>query len=505
MPSLPFTRFTGFTGFPGRFTGLQLGAGRGVAARIKAPPEVPGRGGTLRAWRALLPEQLLLGTVLVAMAGGGSAWAQGQGPAAAAKGEAAAQGKAPAAAAVKIDTTEQGKAPAAAAVKVEAAAPGKAAAAVKVEAAAPGKAAAAAKGEPAKAKDAGGALPDAFANLPVAPTAKVAAPTSFDELLKEAVPVKDLATLIEPLYAKCDDGDALLRRQCEGTRGYLLDYLKSHTFVADSDVQPETTPYDTVAKQVDMEVAGCVACKYPPTVAGEPRYVTTRPPQRVAEGRAIVQLVASHEISLPDRTGADRFVERVVPRLRVQHVFRFGTPYGETAAPAKTAGVVGKAAAAPLAAVAAAKGVLIVPLGHRVFDRCTGQIAAASPEQAMPVRVTPDRSCPPKGSEELSQAELKRAEEFAALPERLLPNQIDQVLAPIQAKIHECYVEFGEPSGTAKVAITIGGGGKLTAISLASPFDKADIGVCMRSQLKTAVFPKFRGAAMNVDYVYQVN
>jgi len=257
----------------------------------------------------------------------------------------------------------------------------------------------AAKGEPAKAKDAGGALPDAFANVPAAPTAKVAAPASFDELLKDAVPVRDLATLIQPLYAKCDDGDALIRRQCEGTRGYLLDYLKSHTFVADSDVQPETTPYDTVAKQVDMEVAGCVACKYPPTVAGEPRYVTTRPPQRIAEGRAIVQLVASHEISLPDRTGADRFVERVVPRLRVQHVFRFGSPYGE-AAPVKTASVAGKAPAAPLAPAVATKGVQIVPLGHRVFDRCTGQIAAASPEQAMPVRVTPDRSCPPKGSEE---------------------------------------------------------------------------------------------------------
>jgi hypothetical protein len=398
--------------------------------------------------RATLSGQLLLGTVLLALAGGGSAWAQGK------------------------------------------------------AAAAP--AAPAAKGEPAKAKDAGGALPDAFANVPAAPTAKVAAPASFDELLKDAVPVKDLATLIEPLYAKCDDGDALIRRQCEGTRGYLLDYLKSHTFVADSDVQPETTPYDTVAKQVDMEVAGCVACKYPPTVAGEPRYVTTRPPQRIAEGRAIVQLVASHEISLPDRTGADRFVERVVPRLRVQHVFRFGSPYGE-AAPVKTASVAGKAPAAPLAPAVATKGVQIVPLGHRVFDRCTGQIAAASPEQAMPVRVTPDRSCPPKGSEELSQAELKRAEEFAALPERLLPHQIDQVLAPIQAKIHECYVEFGEPSGTAKVAVTIGGAGKLTAISLAAPFDKADIGVCMRSQLKTAVFPKFRGGAMNVDYVYQVN
>ncbi len=378
-------------------------------------------------------------------------------------------------------------------------------------------AAAPAKSEPAKAaaspgKDAGrakdgAALPDAFANLPAASaaTAKAAAPASFDALLKDAVPVKDLATLIEPLYAKCDDGDALARRQCEGTRGYLLDYLKSHTFVADSDVPPDTTPYDATAKQVEMEVAGCVACKYPPKVAGEPRFVTSRPPQTVVDGRAIVQLVASHEISLPDRTGADRFVERVVPRLRVQHVFRFGTPYGDAPLATKPASAPAKTPAAPAVTPVAAKGVLIVPLGHRVFDRCTGQIAAASPEQAMPVRVTPDRTCPPKGSEELSQAELKRAEEFAALPERLLPHQIDLVLSPIQAKIHECYVEFGEPSGTAKVSLTIGGNSKLTNISLGAPFDKADIGVCMRSQLKTAVFPKFRGSPMNVDYVYQVN
>ena len=429
------------------FSHAEIGAGSGSEAGGSGP--AAGRGKTRRRW--------LLGMVLLSVAAGPGAWAQA-------------------------------KAPAAAPAKTEASRPGPA----RPEA-----------GKPGSAKS-DAALPDAFANLPAAAAApKATPPASFDELLKDAVPVKDLATLIEPLYARCDDGDALQRRQCEGTRGYLLDYLKTHTFVADSDVPPDTTPYDATAKQVEMEVAGCIACKYPPKVAGEARFVTTRPPQTVVDGRAIVQLVASHEISLPDRTGADRFVERVVPRLRVQHVFRFGAPYGDAPPVAKPASAPGKTAAP--AAVAATKGVLIVPLGHRVFDRCTGQIAASSPEQAMPVKVTPDRTCPPKGSEELSQAELKRAEEFAALPERLLPQQIDQVLAPIQAKIHECYVEFGEPSGTAKVALQIGGLGKLTTISLAAPFDKADIGVCMRSQLKTAVFPKFRGAPMNVDYVYQVN
>ena len=283
-----------------QFIGSQVGLGSGLAS-------LPARrrGGGL--W--------LGGTLLLSLAALPSAWAQAKVPAAA-----ATPASAPAGAATPAPAKAAAPAPA------KAAAP----ASAKTEL---GKAAA------GKTGDKGGALPDAFANLPTpAAATKSAAPASFDELLKDAVPVKDLATLIEPLYAKCDDSDALGRRQCEGTRGYLLDYLKSHTFVADADVQPDTTPYDAVAKQVDMEVPGCVACKYPPTVAGEPRFVTTRPPQRVVEGRAQVLPVASHEISLPDRTNADRFVERVVPRLRVQQVFRFGVPYGDVVAAPGRAG-----------------------------------------------------------------------------------------------------------------------------------------------------------------------
>lgn len=368
------------------------------------------------------------------------------------------------------------------------------------------------KAEPAKAttpattKDQAAAMPDAFASLPAsaAPAPKKA---SFEELLKDAVPVKDLATLIEPLYARCEGQDAVALRQCEGTKSFLLEYLKSHTFVADADVQPDTTPYDAAAKQVDMEVPGCLACKFPPTIAGETRFVSTSQPQRIVEGRAVVMPVASHEISLPDRTRADRFVEKVVPRLRVQHVFTVGAPYGEPppVAPAAAAPKTAAAKAAPaVATVAALKGVLITSLGHRVYDRCTGQIAAASPPTTAAIKVAPDKTCPRRGIEEFSQAEVKRQEEIAALPERLFPRQIDQVLAPIQAKIHECYVEFGEPSGTAKVNLIIGNQGKLSSVTLPAPFDKSDIAVCLRSQIKSAVFPKFRGEPMTVDYVYQV-
>ncbi|HNI60371.1 MAG TPA: hypothetical protein PKW11_10535, partial [Pseudomonadota bacterium] len=95
------------------------------------------------------------------------------------------------------------------------------------------------------------ALPDAFSQTPESNR-------SFEDLLKDAVPVKDFATLIEPLYARCDDPDPLYKRQCEVSKTFLLDYLNTHTFVAEADMPPDTSPYDAAAKQVDMEISGCL-------------------------------------------------------------------------------------------------------------------------------------------------------------------------------------------------------------------------------------------------------
>ena len=365
------------------------------------------------------------------------------------------------------------------------------------------------KTESGKGKAEGAAMPDAFAQTGGASAAATDAAQSgqsFEDLLKDAVPVKDFATLIEPLYARCEDPDPLYKRQCEVSKTFLLDYLHSHTFVAESDIPPDTSPYDAAAKQVDMEISGCLVCKNPITVAGEPRYLTTKPPQRVTDGRAQVEPMANHEIAIADRTRADRFVERVVPRLKVQHVFRFTTPYPAELpmgqAPAQPAAASKTAALPPIPPPA--KGVLVASIGHRVYDRCTGQIAAAQPRAMTAVKVAPDRGCPRDASEDMSQAEIKKQADFMALPERLQPREIDRVLAPIQARVHECYVEFGEPSGNAKVSLVLGPEGKLTQVTLPPPFDKADIGLCLRSQIRSAVFPKFRGSPMKLDYVYQV-
>lgn len=354
----------------------------------------------------------------------------------------------------------------------------------------------AAKKSKGAAKTDGATLPDAFAQTPGPSVSSKEAPKqTFEELLSGAVVVKDFASLVEPLYAKCDDPDPIYARQCEHSKVFLLEYLMGHVFVAEADVPPDTSPYDAAAKQVDMEVSGCLVCKQPIVVAGEPRFLTFKPLQKVVNGQARTEPMASHEIALEDRTRADRFVEKVVPRLNVQHVFRFVAAYPDERVPASLT----KNTATPIG-----KGVLVASLGHRVFDRCTGVVAASAPKAVGSVKVKPDRTCPRNASEDLSAAEIKKQQELLALPERLTPREIDKVLSPIQTRVHDCYVEFGEPSGNAKVSLVIGPEGRLTQIALSPPFDKADIGLCLRAQIRTAVFPKFRGSPMKFEYIYQV-
>ena len=106
-----------------------------------------------------------------------------------------------------------------------------------------------------------------------------------------------------------------------------------------------------------------------------------------------------------------------------------------------------------------------------------------------------DPACPKKGTADLSAAELKKAAEHAALPERLTPRQIDSVLAPVQSRIHECYMEFGEPLGCGQGRGDDRWRGQADDDPLPSPFDKADIGVCIRSQLKQTAFPSASAAS----------
>lgn len=341
--------------------------------------------------------------------------------------------------------------------------------------------------------------PDPFAAEKAAPAAPK---VLFEELLKTATPVRDLATLIEPLYARCDEKDDLPRRQCETMRGLLLARLRDRTFVATSDVAPELSPYDASAKEIDMEISGCLACASPPVVAGQPRYLTVRPPKQEGE-RVRAPALTNHQIAAATKVQADRFLERVAPRLTVQHIFRIGQPFGEAEKIDAKPDAKPDAKADPKAA--ALFGVSIVPVAHRVYDRCTGVVAASSNPVAGPAKVVADRSCPRRGAEELSQAELVQAERRAALPERLSSRQVEEVLQPLQEKVHECYVEYREPSGTARVALTLGGEGKLTGVVLQPPFDKAEIGICIRSQIKSATFPRFRGEPMRIDYAFQVN
>lgn len=368
------------------------------------------------------------------------------------------------------------------------------------------KTAAAPKAPAAQPKATAAPVEDPFAapkNEKAAPAEPEKPKVSYEALRKEATQVTDLATLIEPLYARCEDKDDLPRRQCEGARDFLLARLRSKTFVTQAEVTPEISPYDAVAKEIEMEISGCLTCVSPPRVAGEPRYLAVRPPTRVVAGKAPGVPMASYQLPMETKVRADRFLERVVPRLRVEVIFKVGQPFGEEPAGPGQAQAQAQAAGQGQGA-AKIRGVTVIPVGHRIYDRCTGQVTASTP-QSGPVKVAADKTCPRRGAEELSEAELQAKAERAALPERLTPREVDLGLQPVQEKIHDCYVEFQELGGTVKVGLVIGGEGKITQMTLPPPYDKAPIGVCMRSQIRTAVFPKFRGEPMRVDYAFQVN
>jgi hypothetical protein len=183
-----------------------------------------------------------------------------------------------------------------------------------------------------------------------------------------------------------------------------------------------------------------------------------------------------HEVAVPDVKAAAEWQKKMAPRLRVQFVFRLG----------------------PVWKSGTFEGVTFVPVAHRVFDRCTGKVVASEPPSAKDAQAMRDDSCP----EELT-AEQSKAREEASLPLQLSGQQINEALAPLRDRAHDCYTEF-EMSGTLMVRLTVGKDGAIETVAILPPFDKTPTGYCMRTALKGTVFPRFRGPRMIVKYPFQL-
>ena len=317
---------------------------------------------------------------------------------------------------------------------------------------------------------------------------------SFEELFEEAEPVRDLATLIDPLFDNCDPADPLGYRQCQGARSFLESEARSKTYVAIGDPAAlEVSPFDAVTKQIDLDIHGCLACLHPIKLtdakgAEVPRFVTTKPPRAIKGGRALGVEVGSQQLTMSTPAAEAKWrkqEKRTVPRLRVQFVFKLG----------------------PVWSSGNFSGVAFTPLAHRVFDACSGEVLSTAPvvadgkpgKVATPVVMQPGDPlrCPPPGLD-LTPEEKAAKDEFARLPVALSRSEIEKGMAAVQERVHDCHVEF-EETGTVNLRVVIEGlTGKMKEAHILPPFDKTPAGLCVRAAIRDASFSHFKTETQEV-------
>ncbi len=302
---------------------------------------------------------------------------------------------------------------------------------------------------------------------------------SYEELRRSAVET-NLAMALEPLFARCTVDSDLHRRQCEMTRQWLADQIRTTRYVAIGDsASLQVAPYDAAEKSVALTVTGCVACDKPLAIDGDDHLVATRAPKTVKgnSGWAGIDL-AQHEVAILDVRTAQRWAAKILPRLRVEYIFTVG---GTMPIEKKT-------------------GIAVTPIAHRIFDRCTGEVLASEPASRGPVAAaTNDPTCPKPG--ELSEEELADRAEQAKLPATLTRRQIEQAMGPAQTRVSDCANEF-DLEGVARVSFVLLGNG-ISEFKVLPPFDEGDANLCIRAAMKMAVFPRFkRGTKIPVEYPF---
>jgi hypothetical protein len=315
----------------------------------------------------------------------------------------------------------------------------------------------------------------------MAGSARAEKPATFEQAMESAQPAGELSQLLEPLFAECKSDDDLEARQCASVRDWHVEQLKASTFWSLGDESALSwEPYDPVEKKQELTVQGCLACGKPITIEGKPRFVTTRVPKAIKAGHAVGLDVGFPSLEQPDSKTAEAFKKSMEPRLRVQFAWKLG----------------------PLWKSGGFDGVTFVPVGYRVFDKCSGKIVASDPPSSAPTvndaQAMRDASCP----EELSDAEKRRREE-AALPEQLTPKMINQAMATVREKVLDCGSEF-EQTGTATVKLVVEHDGSMEIAGISAPIDKTPAGYCIRTALKGTVFPRFRGEKMIISYPFKL-
>lgn len=303
---------------------------------------------------------------------------------------------------------------------------------------------------------------------------KIAKPTSFEQALESARPIKNVAGLFDPLFESCNDSDELMARQCRIVRDWQLTVSRNERFVSVGDwASLNWAPYSPAEKQISLEVQGCLACEKPLPIGGKPRYLTSRQPKAINKaGKATGVELGFHGVPVAADEAAE-WEKSVARRLRVQYVYKLGAPWK----------------------VGTAEGATFQSIAYRVFDPCTGEVFAAEPPSSTPAPIMPDRAtCP-------ASTDGKPGADDEPTTDTLSRTQIERALAGVKQRVSDCYQEWGF-STPVTIKLIVAGTGTVLGTQVLSPHTKSDVGLCVRSALRGVTLPKFNGDRLTITYPF---
>jgi hypothetical protein len=324
-----------------------------------------------------------------------------------------------------------------------------------------------------------------------APTPSKAAPTAapvsdastFESLVRDAVPMSDLGTLLAPFAGKCDaETRELDRVRCRTTRSYLRRVIPQRSFwaIVDDPQVIAVSDFDASIKGYHLSVAGCLSCARPVTVGRtkEKRMITLKAPDKEAESlRAAVELSRS-AVGFDSLAEAKTWLVDTRPELRTQFVFQ----------PTDTEWSFGPS-----------RGYALKLLGMRVFNRCTGEVLVSRPPSTgiadMPGI---DDGCK---SRDVGDDPSKEKGPPPGMPTELSKAVISEAMGIIRPQVFACFKRFHVP-GLAQFDYVVAGNGTVRSVRLSGAFFGTPTGTCLIEAGQNARFPSFAGERQQFSYPF---
>lgn len=330
--------------------------------------------------------------------------------------------------------------------------------------------------------------------------AAAAAPaTTFEAVLRDAVPTGDLGTLLATWADNCDGEKRELDRvRCRAARGYLRKVIPRQSFwsVVDDPTVISVSQFDGSIKGYHLSVAGCLACTRPVVVGGtsEKRLLTLKTPVKESETLQAAVELSRNSVGFDSLAEAKGWMEHSRPELRTQFVFK----------PAHTDWTFGSN-----------RGYAMALLGFRVFNRCTGEVLISRPPSSGTADIVAlEEGCRKHdGTEARSQrqpntrvddANLRpqlgqRAEVAPRAP--LGKNEIETAMNAIRPQVFACFEKFKVP-GVAQFVFVVAGNGTLNSVRLSGAFSGTPTGACLLDAAKGARFPRSVGDRQKFAYPF---